>query len=63
MGGLGGLSRFNAGRMNSSRDNQRVAERALDSNDLERERGIAIPSGAAKRNKSRIYLSEKHEQC
>ena len=49
--------------MNSSRDNQRVAERALGSNDLELERGIATPSGAAKRNKSRILLSEKHEQC
>ena len=49
--------------MNSSRDNQRVAERALGSNDLERERGIATPSGAVKHNKSRILLSEKHEQC
>src|SRR5271163_1224893 len=41
-----GLSRFNADRMNSFRDNQRVAERALDSDDLERERGTAIPSKA-----------------
>jgi predicted membrane GTPase involved in stress response len=49
--------------MNSFRDNQRVAECAVDSNDLERERGIAIPSGAAKRNESRILLSEKHERC
>jgi hypothetical protein len=48
--------------VNSSRDNQRVAKCALDSNDPERERGAAIPSGAAKRNESRILLSEKHEQ-
>jgi predicted membrane GTPase involved in stress response len=49
--------------VNSSRDNQRVAKCALDSNDLERERGAAIPSSAAKRSESWILLSEKHEQC